>query len=142
MGIIHRNILEHGVRICHFVAAHNLGFADVRLCGIGESRISDHLHFYSNLDPALLSVAAHFQLNCFKALTIFDSGALYLKAPCLWQKTSYFTSGILIHRVVYAGETFACLINQSFFERWPPNQILPSPVWLIESITFINASFS
>ena len=66
MGIIHRNILEHGLRVCHLVAAHNLGFADVRLCGIGESRLSDHLYLYSHLNPAFLSVAAHVQLDCVK----------------------------------------------------------------------------
>jgi len=31
--------------------------------------------------------------------------------------TAHFTSGILPQRVVYAGETFACLMNQSFFGR-------------------------
>jgi hypothetical protein len=68
MGIIYGNSFEHGLRVCHFVAFNNLGFANVRLCGVGESRFPDHMHFYSNLDPAVLRVAAHFQLDCFNAL--------------------------------------------------------------------------
>jgi hypothetical protein len=54
----------------------------------------------------------------------------------------HFTSGMLLHLVVYEGETFACLINQSFFGRCPPNHMLPWPPWLMVSITFIKASFS
>ena len=74
MGIIHGNNFKHGLRVCHFVASNNLGLTTIWVCGIGESRISDHLYFYSNLDPAFLSVAADFQLDCFKALT-----------TCLWR---------------------------------------------------------
>ena len=70
MGIIHGNSFEHGLRVCHFVASHNLGLTNVRFCDIGRARISDHLHFHSDLDPAFLRVAAHFQLNCFEALDI------------------------------------------------------------------------
>ena len=69
MGIIHGNSFEHGLRFCHFVAFNNLDFTNVRVCGVGESRIPDHLHFYCNLDPAFLSVATYVQLDCFKALT-------------------------------------------------------------------------
>ena len=70
MGIIHGNSFEHGLRICHFVAFNNLGLANVRLCGVGESRIPDHLHFYCDFDPAFLPVAAHFQPDCFEALGV------------------------------------------------------------------------
>ena len=73
MGIIHGNNFEHGLRVCHFVAPDNLALTTIRVCGIGESRISDHLYFYSNLDPAFLCMAAHVQLDCLKALTVSGS---------------------------------------------------------------------
>ena len=59
MGIIHGNVFEHGLRLCHFVAFNNLGVTNLRLCGIGGARVPDHLHFYSDLDPAVLPVAAN-----------------------------------------------------------------------------------
>ena len=59
MGIIHGNVFEHGLRVCHFVACNNLGFTNLRLCGIGGARVPDYLHFYSDLDPAFLPVAAN-----------------------------------------------------------------------------------
>jgi hypothetical protein len=57
MGIIHGNVFEHGLRVCPFVACNNLGFTNVRFCGIRGARVPDHLHFYSYLDPAFLPVA-------------------------------------------------------------------------------------
>ena len=69
MGIIYGNNFEYGLRVCHFVACNNLGLANVWVCGIGESRISDYLHFYCDFGPTFLRVAAHFQLDCFTALT-------------------------------------------------------------------------
>ena len=59
MGIIHGNIFEHGLRLCHFVAFNNLGVTNLRFCGLGGARVPDHLHFYSHLDPAFLPVAAN-----------------------------------------------------------------------------------
>jgi len=59
MGIIHGNVFEHGLRLCHFVAFNNLGVTNLRLCGLGGARVPDHLHFYSHLDPAFLPVAAN-----------------------------------------------------------------------------------
>ena len=59
MGLIHGNVFEHGLRVCHFLACNNLGFTNLRLCGIGGARVPDHLHFYSDLGPAFLPVAAN-----------------------------------------------------------------------------------
>ena len=69
MGIIHGNVFEHGLRVCHFVAFNNLGSTTVRFCDIGRARISDHVHFYGHIDSSLVSVAAYFQPDRFKALT-------------------------------------------------------------------------
>jgi hypothetical protein len=69
MGIIHGNVFEHSLRVCHFVAAHNLGSTTVRFCHIGRARLSDHVYFYGYIDSSLVSVAAYFQPNRFKALT-------------------------------------------------------------------------
>ena len=66
MGIIHGNNLEHGLRVCYFVAINHLGLTPLWLCGFGESRLSDHLYFHSHFDLAVLSVAAHVQLDCVK----------------------------------------------------------------------------
>ena len=66
MGIIHGNIFEHSLRVRHFVASYNLGTANVRFCGFGGSRLSDHVYFYGDLDSSLVSVAADVQLDCFK----------------------------------------------------------------------------
>lgn len=68
MGIILGNSFEHGLRICHLVAFNNLGLTDVRICDNGRARISDHMHFYGDLGASFLRVAAHVQLDCFKAL--------------------------------------------------------------------------
>ena len=66
MGIIYGDNSEYSLRFCHLVASDNLAPAHVWLCGIGESRIPDHVHFYRNLDPAFLPVAAHVQPDCVK----------------------------------------------------------------------------
>ena len=83
MGIIHGNNFEHSLRVCHFVASNNLGLTAIWVCGIGESGLSDHLHFYCNLDPAFLRVAAHFQLDCFKALNIGTRYELGSQTVCV-----------------------------------------------------------
>jgi hypothetical protein len=70
MGIIHGNSFEHGLRVCDFVASHNLGLTNVRFCDIGRPRVSDHVYFYSDLDPAFLRVAAHVQPDCFEEINI------------------------------------------------------------------------
>ena len=70
MGIIHGNIFEHGLRVCHFVAFNNLGSTTLRICDIGRARISDHVYFYGHIDSSLVSVATYFQLDCFEAINI------------------------------------------------------------------------
>ena len=74
MGIIHGNVFEHGLRVCHFVAFNNLGFTNVRFCDHGRARISDHMYFYSYIDSSLVSVAADVQPDCFESLTDWSLG--------------------------------------------------------------------
>ena len=75
MGIIHGNIFEHSLRVCHLVAAHNLDSTTVRFCDIGRARLSDHMYFYNYINFAFLPVAAYVQLDCFEALKIRTWGA-------------------------------------------------------------------
>jgi hypothetical protein len=70
MGIIHGNVFEHSLRVCHFVAFNNLGSTTVRFCDIGRARFSDHLYFYGYIDSSLVSVATDVQLDCFETVKI------------------------------------------------------------------------
>jgi hypothetical protein len=70
MGIIHGNIFEHSLRVCHFVAFNNLGSTTLRFCNIGRARLSDHLYFYGYIYSSFVFVAAYFQLDCFEAVKI------------------------------------------------------------------------
>ena len=68
MGIIHRNVFEHSLRVCHLVAINNMGSTTLRFCDIGRTRLSDHVYFYGYIDSSLVFVAADVQLDCFEAI--------------------------------------------------------------------------